>query len=142
MDQALADDDRRYLRGLGAHGMALEARLDEAYPPKAAALEKFERQEREAAAKLNGQGLTVQDQTDLQSENERLRAELAALRGGQDSQPPVETETNEVPNYTGWKKAELEAEVDRVNADDPEAGLSKGTVAEMTEALTAYFTEE
>jgi hypothetical protein len=113
--------------------MALEARIDDAYPPDADALVEFETAERKAAAELNGQGLTPGDQANLQSENERLRAELAALKGEQVEESP--------PNFNAMKKAELEAEIDRVNREDPDAALSKGTVAEMATALTDYFAE-
>jgi hypothetical protein len=132
LDRALTDDDRRYLRQLGAHGMALEARIDETYEPDKDALAAFEKEERAAASKLNGAGLTQTDQDNLLEENARLRAQLAELQGDA-SEAPVD--------YTGWKKAELEAEVDRVNAADATANLSKGTVDEMKAALTAYFTE-
>jgi hypothetical protein len=133
MDEPLSEENRRYLRQLGAHGMALEARLDEAYPPDAEDLAAFEKQERKAAADLNGQGLTLQDQADLATENARLKAELEAMRAKQDSQPP--------PDFSTMKKAELEAEIERVNGEDPDANLSKGTVAEMAAALTEYFAE-
>lgn len=136
-DRALSDDDRRYLRGLGAHGAALESRIDAEYPPDAEALADFEKQERKASAELNGVGLTAGDQSALMAENERLRAELEALRAGQE---PSE-EDGEPVDYSSWLKADLEAEVDRVNKQDPNAGLEKGKVDDMKAALTAYFTE-
>lgn len=127
MDQALTDEDRSYLRQRGAYGTAMEARLDQQFPPDPDELAAFDAAERRA----NGHGLTVDDQTALTDELARLRAEVAELRGGKGS----------APDYTGWKKADLEAEVDRVNAEDPEAKLSKGTVADMSAALQAYFAE-
>lgn len=135
MDEALTDEDRRYLRSRGAFGDSLEKRLDEQYPPDAAKLEKFETAERKAAAEINGVGLSPDDQTALADENARLRAELAALRsGGQEPAPPVSS-------YSGWTKAQLEAEIDRVNGEDADAKLAKGKVADMAAALTAYFAE-
>lgn len=133
MDRALTDEDRRYLRQLGANGSNLEARLDRDFPPDPDELAEFNLDERKAAAEINGMGLTVGDQNDLAAENERLRAQLAALTG---EDPPGKTA---VENYNGWKKADLEAEVDRVNAEDEEAKLPKGTVEEMKDALRAYF---
>ena len=131
VDQALTDEDRHYLRQLGAHGQALEARLDEQFPPDSDAPAAFEKEERKQLAAMNGVGLNAYDQADLVNENERLKRELAELRG-----PAADK-----PDYTGWKKADLEAEVDRVNLEDPNAGLVKGTVADMSAALTAYFAE-
>lgn len=133
MEQALEDDDRRYLRSLGASGASIEARLDEAYPPDPAKLAKFDAEQRKAAAVLHGEGLTATEQTALEDENARLRAELAALRG--------ETPPDEPVDYGTLSKAELEAEIDRINAEDPEAKLVKGKVDEMRAALATYFAE-
>ena len=131
MDKKLTDEDRRYLRQLGSHGNALELRIDSDFPPNADALARFETAERKLAAEANGVGLTVGDQAALADENARLRAELAALR----SAAPV------TPNYNGWNKADLEAEIDRVNGEDSDAKLEKGKVGDMVLALTAYFSE-
>lgn len=131
VDQALTEEDRRYLRQLGANGSNLEARIDQEFPPDADELAEFNMEERKTAAEMNGMGLTVGDQSDLVAENERLRAELEAALAGQNP-PPAE-------GYGGWSKAELEAEIDRVNAEDEEAELSKGKVDEMKAALKAYF---
>jgi hypothetical protein len=124
MDRALTDEDRSYLRQRGAYGSALEARLDQQFPPDPDSLAEFDAAERKA----NGHGLTPDDQTALTDEVARLRAQVAEL-----------TAAKATVDYSGWKKADLEAEVDRVNAEDPNAGLAKGTVAEMSAALTAYF---
>lgn len=133
MDQALTDEDRRYLRMLGAQGMALEARLDDSYPPDPEELNAFNTAERKAAAELNGVGLNAEDQTALMRENERLLAELEALKAAQGGTPQ--------PYKPPTLKADLEAEIDRVNREDTDAGLVKGTVAEMTTALLTYFAE-
>jgi hypothetical protein len=132
LDQALSVEDRRYLRGLGAHGTDTEKRIDEAFTPDPDELAEFERDEREAAAKLNGVGLNQTDQDNLVEENARLRAELAALRG--DVPPPAN-------DYSAFTKVQLEDEIDRVNREDPAAKLAKGTKAEMLTALEEYFKE-
>lgn len=136
LDRALSDEDRRYLRQLGSAGDNMERRLDAQYPPDAEELAAFEREHRKYLAKMNGAGATLDEQNALQDENARLRAELAAL------QDQLAAANPGVPSYTGWKKAELEAEIDRVNAEDPEAKLEKGLVQEMVERLTAYFATE
>ena len=130
MDQALTDEDRRYLRDRGAFGQATEERLDAMYPPDPEDMAAFEVEERKRAAAGSGVALSPTDQTSLIEENARLKAQLAALEG--DSAPAA-------PNYDGWSKADLEAEVDRVNAEDSSAKLAKGTVGDMKAALTAYF---
>lgn len=135
MDQALTDEDRRYLRQLGANGMNMENRLDQEFPPDAEELAAFNMEERKAAAEVNGSGLTATDQTDIMEENARLKAELERLTG-QLQPPPGDT-----PDYSGWLKADFEAEIDRVNAEDEEANLPKGTVNDMKTALLAYFAE-
>lgn len=134
-DRALSDEDRRHLRQLGSYGSHLETRIDQAFPPDPEELATFERNERAYLSKMNGTGHTLEEQDALLSENERLRRELAEL------QAKVAGNSG-APSYTGWKKADLEAEVDRVNGEDPEAKLPKGTVVEMVTALTEYFTNE
>lgn len=136
MDKPLTDVVRRYLRGLGAHGQHLEARLDAAFPPDAEALASFEVSERERLSAINGTGMTATDQDLMRDEIERLRAEVAALRASAEAPP-----ASNAPNYAGWTKAQLEAEVDRVNSEDASANLNKGKVAEMVEALSEYFAE-
>lgn len=139
LDQPLSDRDRQHLRQLGSAGDHLERRIDAEFPPDPEALAAFEREHRNQLSKLNGQGLLGSEQTALLDENERLRREVEALREQlEGDQPPP---ASDKPSYTGWTKAQLEAEVDRVNAEDPEAKLVKGKVAEMVTALTDYFTE-
>lgn len=139
LDRALEDADRAYLRQLGAAGAFLERRIDGEFPPDPETLEAFERAQRKYLASVNGTGLVTSEQDALMAENERLRAELKALKENQP--PPSEDSAPKAPSYTGWTKAQLEAEVDRVNSEDPEANLSKGKVADMVTALTDYFTE-
>jgi hypothetical protein len=134
LDQPLTDEDRTYLRQRGAYGTALEARVDASYPPDADALAAYELSERKAAAAMNGAGLTTGDQTSLLAENDRLRAELAMLKREQPADEQLE-------DYSGWSKAELEAEIDRVNEADSSANLAKGKVDEMKTALMGYFSE-
>lgn len=144
LDRALTDGDRHYLRQRGSWGADIEKRIDTAYPPDPETLAAFEIAERAAHAKVNGAGPSADDLAAALSENERLRAELAALRSGLNDS---DEDDNEVPNYTGWTKAQLEAEVDRVNGADEAivAGtrppLAKGKVADMVTTLTEYFTE-
>jgi surface antigen len=133
LDQALVDEDRRYLRDLGAHGTNLEKRIDTAYPPSASAMEAFEREEQKRLAEINGGVFTMEAQNDLQAENDRLRAELEALRGPEAAPVPSE--------YASWSKAQLEAEIDRVNAEDSDANLAKGNKEPMAAALAAYFAD-
>jgi len=133
LDQALVDEDRRYLRDLGAHGTNLEKRIDTAYPPSASAMEAFEREEQKRLAEINGGVFTMEAQNDLQAENDRLRAELEALRGPEAAPVPSE--------YAIWSKAQLEAEIDRVNAEDSDANLAKGNKEPMAAALAAYFAD-
>lgn len=141
MDKPLNDEDRRYLRQLGANGSNLEARLDQEFPPDPDALNDFNMKERKALAEMNGVGLNVDDQDALLAENEKLRKQLADALAGRKPEADGDSDPEVVPvNYTGWKKAELEAEVDRVNAEDPDAKLPKGTVEEMKVSLTEYFT--
>jgi len=135
MDEALSVEDRRYLRQMGANGMNLEARVDAEFPWDPDELAEFDRKERQALSEMNGSGLNADEQAGLVAEVARLRAELAKVTGGTPPPPSV------AANYNGWKKADLEAEVDRVNAEDEDANLSKGTVEEMKAALTEYFTE-
>lgn len=135
MDKALSDEDRRYLRMQGANGANIEARLDNDFPPDPDELNEFNMKERKAAAELNGEGLTLSDQAGLMNELEKLRAQLAQLEAEKAAGSP------EKPNYNGWSKADLEAEIDRVNGEDEDAGLEKGTVNEMKSRLTEYFTE-
>lgn len=133
LDRALTDDDRRYLRGLGSFGDVLEKRIDASFEPDAEELAAFERAELKRHSEINGSNQNP-GQQDLLDENQRLRAEVEALR----AQLPPATG----PSYDGWSKAKLEAEIDRVNTEDPEAKLSKGKVTEMVTALTEYFTNE
>lgn len=135
LDQALVDEDRRYLRDLGAHGTNLEKRIDTAYPPSASAMEAFEREEQKRLAEINGGVFTMEAQNDLQAENDRLRAELEALRG------PAPAPVPDSNDYSGWSKAQLEAEIDRVNAEDSDANLAKGNKEPMAAALAAYFAD-
>lgn len=132
LDRALTEDNRRYLRGLGAYGDHLEKRIDTEFAPDAEELAAFERAELARHAKINGSDQNV-GQQDLLNENERLRAEVAALQA---KLPPATG-----PSYDGWSKAKLEEEIERVNNEDSEAKLSKGKVADMVTALTEYFTE-
>lgn len=142
MNKPLSDVDRRYLRHVGAHGANLEARVDAEYPPDPDALEAFNKKLRKELAGLNGMGLTAKDQSDLADENARLRAELDAMRAQQTPADSDEaTDAPPPPDYTGWTKAQLEEEIDRVNGEDPDAGLAKGNKEPMIEALTAYFAE-
>jgi hypothetical protein len=134
-DRALSDEDRRHLRQLGSFGTHLETRIDQSFPPDPEELAAFERDQRRYLSSMNGSGLTEDEQNTLQDENERLRRELAELRAAQEGPPPSG------PSYTGWTKAKLEEEIDRVNAEDPDAKLPKGKVVEMVGALTEYFTE-
>jgi len=133
LDQALVDEDRRDLRDLGSHGTNLEKRIDTAYPPSASAMEAFEREEQKRLAEINGGVFTMEAQNDLQAENDRLRAELEALRGPEAAPVPSE--------YASWSKAQLEAEIDRVNAEDSDANLAKGNKEPMAAALAAYFAD-
>lgn len=133
LDQALEDEDRRYLRDLGAHGTNIEKRIDTEYPPNADALAAFERDEQKRLAEINGGVYTMEAQNVLLAENERLRAELEALRG-----PAPAPDSND---YSSWSKAQLEAEIDRVNAEDPDAKLVKGNKEPMAAALAAYFAD-
>jgi hypothetical protein len=137
-DRALSDEDRRHLRQLGSFGSHLETRIDQAFPPDPEELAAFERDQRKYLSSMNGSGLTEDEQNLMQDENEALRRQVAELTaqlaaGGAPG--------SKVPSYTGWKKAELEAEIDRVNGEDAEAKLPKGTVVEMVTALTEYFAE-
>lgn len=137
LDRPLADADRTYLRQLGSAGDHLERRIDAEFPPDAEELAAFERKHREYLSKMNGSGHTMAEQDLLLSENERLRNELAALQAQLEDR-----NSSNAPSYTGWSKAKLEEEVDRVNAEDPDAKLEKGKVADMVTALSAYFTTE
>lgn len=141
LDQALTDKDRTYLRQLGSGGDHLERRIDASFPPDAEALAVFEAAHRTYLSKMNGTGHTLAEQDALLDENQRLKAELQALR------EQMATPTSSAPSYTGWSKAQLEAEIDRVNAEDEEivAGtkpsLAKGKVVEMVATLSEYFAE-
>lgn len=139
MDKTLSDEDRAYLRSTGAVGAAREAQLDQMFPPDPEALRAFNEAEvLRYAAMHDRTGNTDRLATAL-DENEALRKRIAELEasaaGGGQTPPPVDYSTKE------WTKAALEAEVDRVNAEDPDAKLAKGTKEEMATALTAYFAE-
>jgi len=129
LDGPLSDEDRQYLRFRGGWGTALETRVDAQYPPDPKAMEAFNAKERAQNPNLTAEESAVHD------ENAALRAEIERLRNAQAGEEPTK------PDYSTWKKADLEAEVDRVNGEDSEANLSKGTIAVMADALTTYFAE-
>lgn len=133
MDQPLSDESRAYLRTTGAVGQAREAQLDQIFPPDPDALAAFNERERAFYAKIHDTSGTADRLADALDENEVLRRRIAELEAG----PPPNVPTD----YSKWLKPQLEAEVDRVNGEDPEAGLEKGKVADMAKALTAYFAD-
>lgn len=141
LDRALSDEDRRYLRYLGSYGADMEQRIDAQFPPDPDALRAFELKYQSDLRRINGIGLNDNDQSAVYAENQALKAELEALK----SQLAASESSgdDEVPNYNDkrWTKSALEAEIDRVNSEDPDAKLSKGSKEEMAAALTAYFSE-
>lgn len=133
MDQTLSDEDRKYLRSTGAVGQARERQLDQMFPPDPEALVAFNDRERLYYAELHDRTGATSALTAQMNENAELRRRLAEL----------EAANSAAPDYTDrrWTKAALESEVDRVNAEDSEANLAKGTKEEMVAALTAYFAD-
>lgn len=131
LDRALSDDDRRYLRQRGSYGESMERRVDAAFAPDPEALAAFNAAEQAANAVANGTDATGAgaELVRTQARVAELEAQLAALQSG--GQEPVD--------YSGWNKAQLEAEVDRINAEDADAKLAKGTKEQMIAGLTAYF---
>lgn len=127
LDKALSDEDRGYLRDRGAFGEALEKRVDAQYPPDPDAVAAFE-------ARRKADAVNAPGDRELVEENARLREELAALKAaqGESGEAPAE-------DYSTWTNSALEAEIDRVNAEDSQAGLKKGNKADMAAALTDYF---
>jgi hypothetical protein len=130
-DRPLSDEDRRYLRQRGAWGESVEKRIDTAYPPDADALAAFNARER-------ANSVTAPGDRELLEENARLKEEIARLQAAQ-SDSKAEGNSDETLPFDQWSNAELEAEIARVNSEDPNAGLKKGTKAEMAAALEAYF---
>lgn len=128
MDKALVDEDRKYLRDRGSWGTAIETRIDAQFPPSAEALAAYDARER-------ADSVTAPGDRALAEENAQLREQLAALQA-KSAEP-----ADQAPNYSSWLKVDLEAEVDRINAEDADAKLSKGTKDAMVETLNAYFAE-
>lgn len=137
LDRALSDEDRRYLRQRGSVGLDLERRIDEQFPPDPAHLKEFNARERLEYAKIHAKGNNALEEA--LARNAQLEAELAALRAAQASSSPKQPV---VYDENEWSKSALESEIDRVNKEDPDAKLAKGTKAEMVAALNRYFANE
>lgn len=140
MDEPLSDESRKYLRSTGAVGQAREAQLDQMFPPDPEALAAFNAAEVNHFRALHDTTGATGELTAALEREQALLARIAELEAA--ANPPAAT-----TDYSTWLKAELEAEIDRVNAEDEQikAGttppLAKGKQAEMAATLAAYFAE-
>lgn len=130
LDQALTDQDRRYLRDRGAWGQALETRVDENYPPDPAQLEAFNAREKADSVTAPGDRMLLE-------ENARLKEQLAALQAGQEpTEAPAEEDDRA---YEEWTLAELQAEIRARNEERVAAGgtplPTSGTKADLAARL-------